>query len=170
MARALPDDGKRYEVLNGELFVTTTPSPQHQRAVGALLLTLAEFTRQHRVGETLMSPSDIEFSPVRLVQPDVFVVPGGRITDWRDIRGLALAVEVLSPFTARADRVVKRKLYQSEGVPDYWIVDVEARLFECWQPGEDRPSILSETLVWHPVPSVHALEIDLDEYFTSVTD
>ena len=115
-----------------------------------------------------MSPSDIEFSPVRLVQPDVFVVTGGRITSWRDIHGLALAVEVLSPFTARADRVVKRKLYQSESVSEYWIVDVDARLFERWRPSDDRPEILSETLVWHPAPLVPALEIDLDEFFTSV--
>ena len=62
-----------------------------------------------------------------------------------------LAVEVLSPSTARADRTVKRRLYQRAGVPEYWIVDLEARLVERWRPADERPEVLTDTLTWRPV-------------------
>ena len=74
-------------------------------------------------------------------------------------------VEVLSPSTARADRHRKRLIYQSEGVPEYWIVDSGARLVERWRPGEERPEILHDALVWQPVAGIAALTIDLPALF-----
>src|SRR6185436_9513332 len=70
MVRALPDDGKRYEVLDGELFVSPAPSRLHQRAVKEMLLMLDDYCRKHSYGEALASPADIEFSDKDLVQPD----------------------------------------------------------------------------------------------------
>ena len=75
MVRALPDDGNRYEVLDGVLFVSPAPSALHQRAVAALLEILTPYCRQHQIGEAMISPADIEFSEHRVLQPDVFVVP-----------------------------------------------------------------------------------------------
>jgi Uma2 family endonuclease len=77
---------------------------------------------------------------------------------------------VLSPSTARADRAVKRQLFQRVGVPDYWIVDVAARLVECWRPEESRPEVLSATLVWRPTPDTPPLEIDLPQLFAEIVE
>jgi Uma2 family endonuclease len=167
MVRALPDDGKRYEVLDGELFVSPAPSWQHQRAVRELLIILHQYCQQHAFGEALASPADIEFSEKDLVQPDVFVVPEVRAT-WREIGTLTLAVEVLSPSTARADRYNKRNTYQRYRVPEYWIVDLDARIVERWRPDDARPEILSQSLSWQPGSAFPLLEIDLPAYFSRV--
>jgi Uma2 family endonuclease len=82
-----------------------------------------------------------------------------------DIRGLLLAIEVLSPSTARADRTTKRRRYQRAGVPEYWVVDLEARLVERWRPAEERPEVLTDELVWRPDPSAAAFALDLPTFF-----
>ncbi len=173
MVRALPEDGKRYEVIAGELFVTPAPSYDHQEAVVRLWARLDPYVKVHLVGRATVSPADIEFDEYTLVQPDVFVVPlvgGRRPRRWSDIETLVLAVEVLSPSTARADRTVKRRLFQRVRIPEYWIVDVEARLVERWRPDDERPEIVTERLVWLPDASVPPLEIDLAAYFGEVFD
>jgi Uma2 family endonuclease len=173
MVRALPDDGKRYEVLDGTLFVSPAPSALHQRAVAHLWAILHAYCQQYRIGEAMISPADIEFSPKRLLQPDVFVVPfknGRKIRSWKDVATLILSAEVISPSTARADRIDKRKILRDEGVPEYWIVDLDARVFERWHPADDRPEILSDRLRRHPVSAVPPLDIDLIEYFVSVLE
>jgi Uma2 family endonuclease len=171
MVRALPDDGKRYEVLDGDLFVSPAPSALHQRAVARLLLILDPYCRAHLIGEAMISPADIEFSRHRLLQPDLFVVPlteGRRIRSWKDVTTLLLSAEVISPSTARADRGEKRLVLQDEGVPEYWIVDLDARIVERWRPADERPEILTDKLRWHPVPTGAPLDIDLGEFFNSV--
>jgi Uma2 family endonuclease len=105
MVRALPDDGNRYEVIDGELFVTPAPSRVHQRAVRELV------------------------------------------------------------STARTDRSRKRDLYLEKGVPEYWIVDTDARAIERWRAADRRPSILADALEWQPDPASPALVIDLPRYF-----
>jgi len=173
LARALPDDGNRYEVLDGELFVTPAPALLHQRALLELYVRLRPYVEAHRLGEVLLSPADIEFSPKRLLQPDLFVIPdadGKRGKTWRDVESLLLAVEGLSPSTARADRITKRKIYLDEGVPEYWIIDLDGRVFERWRPGDERPEVLNEVLVWQPRSEAEPLRIILEEYFTAVLD
>ena len=120
MVRALPDDGKRYEVIDGELFVTPSPTLRHQDAVLEMLKRLGEYLDAHAVGRVFVSPADVTFPDGSLTQPDVFVAPlplGKRPSEWKDITSLVLAVEVLSPSTARADRRVKLRLYQRQHVP-----------------------------------------------------
>jgi Uma2 family endonuclease len=173
MARALPDDGNRYEVLDGELFVTPAPSAPHQQAAGRLFTILDAYVSANGLGVALFSPADIEFGPGRLLQPDLFVAPptpSGRIRSWRDITSLLLSVEITSPSTARADRLRKRTIYQSQGVPEYWIVDLDARVVERWRPGDERPEILADTVAWAPRADATPLEIDLPRYFASVLD
>src|SRR5665213_1667708 len=114
----LPDDGNRYEVIDGELFVTPAPSARHQTAVGEMFARLREYLLRERFGYAFTSPADIVFSPRRAVQPDVFVVPlvnGRRPESWTDVRTLLVAVEVVSPSSRRADRIVKRALFRDEG-------------------------------------------------------
>src|SRR4051812_1576529 len=131
MVRALPDDGKRYEVIDGELFVTPPPSWRHGDAVLGLVERLTPYLRQHQLGHLKIAPQDVEFDLHNLVEPDLFVVPlvdGRRPLRWEEVRRLLLTIEILSPTTARADRLRKRTLYQREGVPEYWIVDPDARV------------------------------------------
>jgi Uma2 family endonuclease len=173
MARALPDDGKRYEVLDGELFVTPAPSGDHQFALKALYNRIDPYVQAHSIGVLLWSPADIEFSPHRLVQPDLFVAPlmaGKRPRDWGDIRALVLAIEALSPATAHADRHRKRRIYLEEAVDEYWIVDIDARLIERWRKGDARPEVCDESLEWGPRPDRLPLVLDVARYFAEVMD
>ena len=79
-----------------------------------------------------------------------------------------LAIEILSPDTARPDRRVKRRLYQRERVPEYWIVDVDAGLVDRWRPDTDCPEVLAESLSWQPDPAHAPLVLDLPLFFASV--
>ena len=173
MLRALPDDGLRHEVIDGEHIVTPAPSWTHQRAVLQLARRLMDYLDQNRVGELLIAPADVEFDEHNMVEPDLFVFPrtsGKRPRSWEDVRALLLAIEVLSPSTARTDRLRKRRLYQREGVPEYWIVDVDARVVERWRANEDMGTVLADTLVWQPDPAIEPLTFDLAEFFHDVTD
>lgn len=171
MVRGLPDDGNRHEVVDGELFVTPAPTWEHQAASRKLFLRLHGYLAPRAIGEAILAPAEVEFANDRMVEPDLFVVP--RIGDraprnWEEAGRLLLAVEVLSPSTARADRQVKRRLYQRQRVPEYWIVDVDARLIERWRPDDERPEILTGCLAWQPDLTHPPLEIDLGAYFAEV--
>ncbi len=133
MVRALPDDGNTYEVVHGELLVTPAPSPWHEIVGGRLFVALSAYLGRHAIGFAFGSRSDLSLG-LRdvLVSPDLFVVPleEARRLDWLTLRTVLLAVEVLSPASARADRFTKRRLYQERGVPLYWQIDPEARTAE----------------------------------------
>jgi Uma2 family endonuclease len=172
MARRLPDDGNRYEVLDGELYLTPVPSLAHQSIVLAFLVAIRQYVDEHELGEGLPSPSDIEFSPTRLVQPDLFVVAftaAGRPRSWEEIESLLLAVEVTSESTEWTDRNVKSRLYQSEGVV-YWVVDGSTRSVERWRPGDDRPEVVTDVLEWQPRTDIEPLRISLPELFADALD
>ena len=168
--RALPDDGNRYEVIDGELFVTPAPSWLHQQAAMEFLFLVRPYA--HRCAlDCYIAPAEVAFSPRRSVEPDLFVVPrmdGRRATHFEEVQRLVLAVEVISPSSARADRYRKRHLYQSEDVPEYWIVDPDARFVERWRPGDDAPEIVVESLAWTPQEDVEPLVIDLAALFRRV--
>ena len=170
----LPDDGFRYEVLDGELFVTPAPSFAHQRVALAIGQLLTGYLATTRVGEAIISPADVIFSPRRAVQPDVFVVPfaadGRRASQFTDVGRLLLAIEILSPSTARADKVAKRRVYREEGVPEYWIVDLDARTIERSTPADDRIDVLAEYIEWLPAGAGSPLSIDVAEFFRAALD
>jgi Uma2 family endonuclease len=162
----------RYELVDGELLVTPSPGRWHQRVVLELAALLREYLERERVGVVMTSPSDVELEPEFLSQPDVFVVPGRewrRLGDEHVIRALILAAEVLSPSSGRHDRVRKRPKYQKY-VPDYWILDPEARLCERWGPGDARPEILTERLEWHPPNATEPFTLSIPEFFDRALD
>ena len=142
MVRALPDDGHRYETVHGELLVTPAPGLEHQYVVLELAARLRDYLRIHPGGQVLISPADISWAPDVLVQPDVFVtaIAEARTFDWKQIKTLLLAIEVLSPSPSRYDRFTKRRLYQEYGVPWYWTMDIHGRAGEIWKRRSPRSS------------------------------
>ena len=173
MLEALPDDGQRYEIIDGELLVTPAPRRAHQRAVHRLALLLDTYLRPRRDVEVLASPADIRADERTSVQPDVFVAPveeRGLAAAWPEVGALLLAVEVLSPSTARVDRRQKRRLYQRENVAEYWVVDLDSRLVERWRPGDERPEILTDALEWRPEATDQPLVIDLSPFFNDIAN
>ena len=167
---AFPDDGNRYELVDGELLVTPAPAPRHQKVVGHLHARLDRYLQdQPGVAEASLSPADIRWAAERLVQPDIFVVPRSEVSDrWETFKTLLLAVEVVSPSSARGDRLVKRRLYQRQQVATYWVVDPDARLVEVWHPGDDRPEIVTDALGWRVAPDGDDLVIPLRELFENL--
>jgi len=130
----LPDDGRRYEIHDGELSVTPAPTPRHQRLVGAIYRILFAHVRSRGLGEVLLSPIDVILSDIAIVQPDVVYLERSRAgaVSSRGIEGTpTLAVEILSLWTVAIDRQRKHQLYARYGVPFYWIVDAEARSVEA---------------------------------------
>lgn len=170
MVRALPEDGNRYEAVFGELLVTPAPRVWHQVIVGRLLEVLSAYLRRYPVGFALTSPADISWSADTLVQPDVFVADLSevRALEWSHMKRLLLAVEVLSPATARYDRFTKRRLYQEVGVPVYWIVDADEKLVEVWTPGDVRPVTHDDCVAWSPAGAAEPLTIPLEELFRAI--
>ncbi len=152
MVRSLPEDGNRYETVHGELLVTPAPRALHQLALKRIFLGLGNYLKIHRIGELFSSPADISWDEDTLVQPDLFVVEMGeaRTLDWARMKTLLLAVEVLSPSSLRADRLIKRRLYQEQHIPLYWVVDCDARTVEVWTPEASIPTVETERLTWHP--------------------
>jgi len=106
------------------------------------------------------------------VQPDVFVLPldGRALIDvkWTDFKSLVLAVEVLSPSTARIDRTRKRDLYMENNVAEYWIVDLDGRIVERWFSGRENPIVETGAFEWRPAGSSEPLTIDLPALFDRV--
>lgn len=170
MVRALPDDGQRYEVVRGELLVTPAPRAWHQEIVRRPGRAVDDYLARVPIGHLFHSPADISWSGDTLVQPDLFVVPLGeaRTLDWSQMRTLLLAVEVLSPSTARADRFTKRRLYQEVGIPTYWIVDPDARTIEVWTPSATLPAAERGTVSWRPEGAGEPLRIGIAELFRPI--
>ena len=170
MLDALPDDGQRYEIIDGELFVTPAPSDVHQYVVGELLVRLLAYLRGSHVGHPVTSPADVRREDRRRnrVQPDIFVV---RVTDNKrpaypfDLTDLLLAVEVASPGNPRYDHQTKRELYLRGGVPEYWIVSPDARTFARWTHIRDPGEILNERITWQPTGMANAFAMDLPDFF-----
>ncbi len=168
---ALPDDGNRYELVDGELLVSPSPRGRHQRAVLILYRLVDPYVRQHRLGCAGLAAADIDLKERQRVQPDLFVgalVNGKEPVDWEEWGVPILIAEVLSPSTARYDRITKRRRYQRSGVDPYWIVDLDARLVEVWQPADLSPRIVDESLTWQSNSVVEPLVIDLPSYFREV--
>jgi Uma2 family endonuclease len=167
MVRALPDDGNRYETVHGELLVTPSPRPLHQVVLERIRGALWKYLEMHPAGLLLSAPADISWGPDILVQPDLFVVDReeARTLDWTRMQTLLLAVEVLSPSTARYDRFTKRRLYQEVGVAQYWIVDSDARTVEVWTPTDKFPATIDSTLTWHPAGADVPFTLQIPELF-----
>jgi Uma2 family endonuclease len=123
-------EGKRYEIIDGELFVTPSPNRAHQRVVLRLATALHTFAEAHNAGEVYVAPFDVLFNDINVVIPDVLFVSTARLAsiEHNGVHGAPdLVIEVLSPGTRRRDLTRKRSLYEDRGVNEYWLVDADAR-------------------------------------------
>jgi Uma2 family endonuclease len=168
-ARDAAPPGERWELVDGDVLVTPSPHWSHQRVVLRLAVLFDAYVRAHGLGEVFTSPLDVNLEPGLVLQPDVLVVPAGELRSRADIvRRLLLAVEALSPSSARHDRVTKRPRYHN-GVPEYWIIDAASETVERWRPDDTRPELLAEQLVWHPDEAREPFVLDLIRFFAEVS-
>ena len=128
----LPED-KRYELMDGELYMAPAPGSKHQQDLLNLAVLLTQFVREHGLGVIFIASLDVILSDEDVVQPDLLFVAQERrsIISERGCEGPPdLVVEVLSPSTAQRDRELKRKVYARYGVRQYWLVDPETQAVE----------------------------------------
>ncbi len=168
---ALPDDGQRYEIVDGVLYMAPSPSGSHQDVVGWLFHYLLTHVRIAGLGRVYIAPFDIELAPGQVVQPDVTVVLNAnceKIKPSRIIGAPDLVVEVSSPSTVGFDRRQKQDAYARSGVTEYWIADPIAQTIEVFfLVGGAYQSqgifIGNTTLVSQVVPTIS--EIRVEKFF-----
>ena len=127
---AMPDDGRRYEILDGDLYMSPSPSTSHQRVLLNLATLLREHVRRHDLGSVFIAPLDVILSEHDIVEPDLIFVSRERasIITEKNIQGSPdLLVEIVSPSSVERDTRDKRNIYARCGVPFYWMVDTQQR-------------------------------------------
>ena len=131
----MPDDGKRREIIDGDLYVTPSPLTPHQRTLLELAFAFRAFLQRHPLGEVLIAPLDVILDEHEVHEPDLLFVLNEHkdiLQDW--VRGVPdLVVEILSPSTETRDRGIKLKAYGRFGVAEYWIVDPVAQAVEVYR-------------------------------------
>ena len=151
---ALPNDGRRYELHDGELSVTPAPGTRHQRVIGALHVLLRAHVEAHRLGEVFLSPVDCILSDTTVVEPDLVYLDPARanLVTERAIEGPpTLVVEILSPSTTTIDRGRKRDLYARHQIPYYWIIDPVAGTLDAYGLDEGRYALIMRAAGTEPV-------------------
>ena len=131
----MPDDGKRYEIVDGDLVVSPSPKRRHQRAVGILLNFLIR-AQQAGCGEAYVAPFHVVFDPHNVTEPDLLFISRGRlgIVTEDNVQGAPdLVVEVLSESTRDRDLGAKLRLYARNGVQFYWVVDPDAQTLQSYE-------------------------------------
>ena len=129
----LPDDGKRYELIEGEVHMIAAPTTAHQRISFNLTIAIGTYVRENSLGSLFAAPTDVVLSRWDVVQPDLLFVSKDRealITETHIDGAPDLIIEILSPSTASLDQLVKRQLYARHGVRELWLVSPEANTIE----------------------------------------
>ena len=145
--RLFPDDGRRHEIIDGEHYVSPSPNTNHQSTSRHIQFALYEQLEKPGLGYVFDAPMDLELAPTDVVQPDLIVVLSAnrQIILPSRLRGVPdLVVEILSPSTGEMDRTLKRSLYETHRVPEYWLVDAEERSilrYRLGPAGYDEPSL-----------------------------
>jgi Uma2 family endonuclease len=162
---ALPDDGNKYELVFGDLFVTPPPSVAHETLAAILGRILDRYVERWALG-LVYRPRAVIQTPDGEVEPDLMVRPAtSRVVErWTEMPIPSLVVEVLSASTRRRDVGPKREFYIEAGVPTYWIVDGEARTVRVVRPGQ-LDAIVADSVSWHPAGAGEPLVIDVSSVF-----
>ena len=168
-----PDDGKRHELIDGEHYVTPSPNTRHQRISGKLHLALQVHLQAHPLGEVFYAPLDIVLSQHDVVEPDLFYLSherAAKVLTAQNARGAPeLVVEIASTSTRRCDETIKRRLYERDGVSEYWLVDPERDSIRVYPREGDRfgraVELTSERADVLTTPLLPGLEIVLTGIF-----
>jgi Uma2 family endonuclease len=144
----MPDDGNRYEVIEGELYVSRAPGIPHQRVTKNVIIIFGNYLEQHPIGEIIPTPG-LVFDPHNAVIPDLVFYTHERakqiIHEERLVAAPELAIEILSQGyqNVSRDRVAKRNLYAKRGVAEYWIIDANERAVEIYRVSKDRLGLIA---------------------------
>jgi Uma2 family endonuclease len=169
---AIPDDGQRYEVIDGVLYMTPAPNIAHQSAAVRICTQLAIHIQYADLGQVLVAPTDVELTPGgSVVQPDVLVVLNanrGIIGEGRIIGAPDLVVEIASPSTAGYDRRTKQDSYAAAGVREYWIADPIALTVELLvlEGNEFRSLGVFQRQALLPSRVIEAFLVPVEQFFT----
>jgi len=145
-----PDDGQRHELIDGEHYVTPSPNTKHQRVSGNLYFLMRRWLEGHPVGQIFFAPLDVVFTRYDVVEPDLLYLSQARAAEAltaAHVRGVPdLVIEIASPSTRQRDERIKRRLYEREGVSEYWVVDPELDVVRVYRRNDNvfaRPLELS---------------------------
>jgi len=130
-----PDNGKRYQIIDGEIYMSPAPIPYHQKILANLEDILRQFVKTNKLGVVFFAPCDVLLSDVDVVQPDIFFISTERmgIIKNKYIEGAPdLVIEITSPYTKKLDKIQKKRLYEIYKVAEYWIVDVDKKTLEVF--------------------------------------
>lgn len=159
----LPDDGNKYEIVQGVLFVTPPPSVGHEEIAALLGRILDRYVETHRLGRVYRPRAVIQTRDSE-VEPDLMVRRVSRSEVWSEAPLPILVVEIASPSTQRRDRGDKRGFYVDLGVPEYWIVDGEDLSVRAIR-GNASDVLVRDALEWRPAGAAEPLVIRLPDFF-----
>ncbi len=164
----LPDDGNKYEVVHGELFVTPAPGQAHEIVAARLTRLLDPYVAEHELG-LVFRPRAVVRTEDSEVEPDLMIRAEsvGSSIKSEDAPTPILVVEVLSPPTRRRDQIQKRGFYEEIGVPEYWIVDIDVRSVRVVGRHSD-VVVATDALTWTPRPDLPPLAISVVELFAGL--
>lgn len=160
----LPDDGNKYELVRGELFVTPAPTNNHEEIGARLHALLAPYIAAHKLGYVLRPRAIVRFDGSE-VEPDLMVRAAHGRGNWDDAPLPILVVEVASSSTRRRDHAQKRAFYLDTGVTEYWIVDPEERSVTVVRRGVD-DAVARDSVTWSPNGASEPLAIAVPALFT----
>jgi Uma2 family endonuclease len=169
---ALPDDGLRHELIDGEHYVTPAPNLKHQAVMANLTAIIVPFIKRHDLGRLFPAPCDVVFSPRDVVEPDLLFVSRehlGLLTE-QNVQGAPdLVVEILSPSTRKRDLGIKRQLYDRMGVCEYWLVEPSFETIEVFRRDAEALQLVTELSAEAgdilTTPLLPGLEIPVAEIF-----
>ena len=167
---ALPDDGRRYEIVNGVLVMAPAPTPEHQDIVGEIYVALRAYVKLAGLGRVFMGPLDVQLSPENTFQPDLVVLLNAhleRVAEKKISGAPDLAVEIASPSTAAYDRLTKYEKYAQAGITEYWIVKPTRRTVEVLvlENGEYRSLGVFSEQATLPSRVIPGLPVRVEQFF-----
>ena len=169
--RELPDDQKIYQVIGGKLLMVPAPSTRHQNISRNLEFIIWSFVKSHNLGDVYYAPTDVVFSPVNVVQPDILFIAKNRLAIVKE-KGIFGApdwiIEIVSSSTSKIDIKFKKDLYERFGVREYWIVYPEDEKVEVYLLKEGNYKFKGVFLKYDTlqVSTIEGLKINLKEVFS----
>lgn len=166
----LPEDGNRYELLQGELIVSPSPGRTHQRLLRWLTVRLDAATKEAKAGEAIVGPMDVQLSAIDLVEPDLFYIRDDQADQYKDryFEGApAFVIEVVSPSSGTYDRIRKSGLYMNSGVEEYWVIEPDKHrvLIHTANASTSTPRVVTSGGLTSVV--LPAFKVDVDDLFAA---